>query len=91
MTVKGFLTLCEEFLARNPGYYVQPVRVNGSVAESLFSRFKYHANGHLSAINYRGSVAKLMISDAVKGKEDYRNEKFELHDVLKKKVYKRSK
>ena len=89
MTIKGFLGLTEDFLARNPGYYLQPVRVNGSVVESLFSRFKYHANGHLSAVNYRGSIAKLMICDAVRGKEDYRREAIGLRGVLTKK-YKRN-
>ena len=53
-----FLGFCRDFLTRNPGYYVQPVRINGSVVESPFSRFKYHANGNLSSVNYHGCVAK---------------------------------
>ena len=54
MAVNGFVGLCQDFSSRNPGYHVQPVRINGSV---LFSRFEYHANRHLSAVNYRGAVA----------------------------------
>ena len=78
--MKGFLG-CQDFLSRNPGYYIQPVCSNGSVVESLFSRFKYHANGNLSSVNYRGCVAKMIISDAVRG-ESYRTSVVDLHGVL---------
>ena len=91
MAVKGFMGLCQDFFARNPGYYIQPVRINGSVIESLFSRFKYHANGHLSAVNYRGAVAKMIISDAIKKHEDYQSQSVGLHEVLCKHKYKRKK
>ena len=74
MAVKGFMGLCQDFFTWNPSYYVQPVRVNGSVIERLFSRFKYHTNGHLSAVNYRGAVAKMIVSDAIKKREDYRSQ-----------------
>ena len=70
LTVQGFQGLCADFFTRNPGYFIKPVRVNGSVVESLFGRFKYNADGHLSGVNYRGCVARLIISDAVKGIED---------------------
>lgn len=89
ITVKGFLGFCQDFLTRNPGYYIQPVRINGSVVESLFSRFKYHANGNLSSVNYRGCVAKMIISDAVKGGETYRTSSVDLHGILTKKKRKR--
>ena len=49
LTVKGFSGLCQDFLAKYPGYIVL-VRINGSVVESLFGRFKFNAEGHLSAI-----------------------------------------
>ena len=78
-----------DFLARNPGYFIKPVRVNGSVVESLFGRFKYNADGNLSGVNYRGCVASLIISDAVKGREDYRTTSTDLKDVLNKKKRKR--
>ena len=57
--------------------------------ESLFSRFKYHANGNLSSVNYRGCVAKMVISDSVRGGENYRNDSIDIKGVLMKK--KRSK
>ena len=65
------------------------MRVNGSVVESLFGRFKYNADGHLSGVNYRGCVARMIISDAVKGREDYRTTSIDLKDVLIKKKSKR--
>ena len=85
LTVQGFQGLCTDFLTRNPGYFIKPVRVNGSVVESLFGRFKYNANGHLSGVNYRGCVARLIISDAVKEREDYRTASIDIKDVLIKK------
>ena len=80
-----FNGLCQDFLARFPGYYIVPVRINGSVVESLFGRFKFNAGGHLSAINYQGSVAKLIIADASKSTEHYRGDKINIRGVLTKK------
>ena len=48
-----------------------------------------NAGGHLSAINYQGSVAKLIIADATKNTEHYRKDKVNLHGVLTKKMYNR--
>ena len=90
LTVEGFTGLCQDFLTRFPGYYLVPVRINGSVVESLFSRFKFNAGGHLSAINYQGSVAKMIIADATKSTEHYRKDKINIHGVLTKK-YQRKK
>ena len=90
MTVEGFKGLCSDFFVRNPDYFMKPIRVNGSVVESLFGRFKYNADGHLSAVNYRGCVARLIVSDAVKGREDYRTSSIDLQDVLTRKKAKRS-
>ena len=52
------------------------------MVESLFGRFKYNADGHLSGVNYRGCAARLVISDAVKGREDYRTSSIDIKDVL---------
>lgn len=89
ITVKGFLGFCQDFIRNNPGYYIRPVRINGSVVESLFSRFKYHASGNLSSVNYRGCVAKMVISNAVKKGEKYRSGSISSHGVLTKKKAKR--
>ena len=89
LTIEGFLGLCNDFLTRNPGYFIKPIRVNGSVIESLFGRFKYNAGGHLSAVNYRGCVAKLIIADAVKTKDGYRGDNCDHTGMLQKHKYKR--
>ena len=89
LTVQGFQGLCTDFFTRNPGYFIKTVRVNSSVVESLFGRFKYNADGHLSGVNYRGCVARMIISDAVKGREDYRTTSIDLKDILIKKKSKR--
>ena len=78
MTLEGFKGQCSDFFVRNPGYFLKPVRVNGSVVESLFGRFKYNADGHLSAVNYRGCVARLIVSDAVNKSKYTRS----MHDIV---------
>ena len=90
-TIEGFLGLCNDFMTCNPGYFIKPIRVNGSrVIESLFGRFKYNAGGHLSAVNYRGCVAKLTIADAVNAtKDSYRGDNCDHKGMLKKQKYKR--
>ncbi len=44
--VYGFRGFCEDFLRRNPGYTIYPVRLNGSAIETFFSQLKYPAGGH---------------------------------------------
>lgn len=89
LTIEGFTGLCNDFLTRNQRYFIKPIRVNGSVIESLFGQFKYNAGGHLSAVNYRGCVAKLVIADAVKPRESYKGEKCDHRGLLIKKKYNR--
>ena len=89
LTIEGFTGLCSDFLARNPRHFIKPCRVNGSVIESLFGRFKYNAGGHLSSVNYRGCVAKLIIADAVNSRESYKGEQCNHQGALIKKTYKR--
>lgn len=55
----GFTGLCEYFVTRYPGYFISPIRVNGSVVESLFSSLKYISGGHLSSVNYSSSLTAL--------------------------------
>ena len=53
----GFIGLCEEFLTSHPGYFIAPIRVNGSAIESVFSCLKYIAGGNLASTNYPSSLA----------------------------------
>ena len=52
----GFMGLCKDFLANHPGYFIAPIRVNGSAAESIFSCLKYISGGNLSFTNYGTSL-----------------------------------
>ena len=90
LTIEGFIGLCSDFLVRNPGYFIKPIRINRSVIESLFGRFKYNSGGNLSSVNYHNCVAKLVIADASNAKEDYRAVQCDHKGVLVKKKYNRN-
>ena len=91
----GFEGMCQNFLATNPGYFITPVRVNGSAIESYFSQMKYAARGQLSAANYQSAQAAIETSRAVSTKRpreaDYRDAGLNIYPVqLKKKIKKSS-
>lgn len=48
----GFTGLYEEFLSAHPGYFIAPIRVNGSPIESVFSCLKYISGGNLASTTY---------------------------------------
>lgn len=52
------------------GYFISPIRINGSSIESLFSRLKFGAGGHLTAINYRSGLAHIQAREDVKRHRD---------------------
>ena len=56
----GFKGLCEDFLNDHEGYFIAPIRVNGSAIESIFSSLKYIAGGNLSSTNYATSLSSLV-------------------------------
>ena len=53
----GFTGLCEEFLTSHPGYFIAPIRINGSTIESVFSCLKYISGGNLASTTYSSSLA----------------------------------
>ena len=59
--VYGFTQFCTWFVERHPGYFIAPLRINGSGIESMFSLFKFCAVGNLSANNY-GSIRGRVIT-----------------------------
>ncbi len=73
----GFNGLCKDFLSRNPGYFIVPVRISCSAIESVFSCLKYISGGNLSAINYTTSLSALITQRETasnsKGEDGYRN------------------
>ena len=50
----------EDFLEDHKGYFIAPIRVNGSAIESIFSSLKYIAGGNLSSTNYASSLSSLI-------------------------------
>ena len=60
--VSSFLHYSESFISHVPaeeGYFIAPIRINGSGIESFFSKLKFGAWGQLSAINYGSGVARI--------------------------------
>ena len=62
----GFMGLCEDFLTNHPGYFIAPIRINGSAAESIFSCLKYISGGNLSSTNYGSSLSALTTQRDIK-------------------------
>ena len=54
---RGFTGLCQHFLNNHPGYFISPLRINGSAVETIFSSLKFISGGNLSSINYPTSLA----------------------------------
>ena len=42
---KGFTGLCKDILNDHPGYFISPLRINGSAVETIFSSLKYICGG----------------------------------------------
>ena len=59
--VYGFTQFCTWFMERHPGYFIAPLRINGSGIEPISSLFKFCAAGNLSANNY-GSIRGQVIT-----------------------------
>ena len=79
---RGFRTLCEDFLSSHPGYFISPLRVNGSALESVFSCLKYIAGGNLASTNYATSLAAFSTQREVKNtyaEPGYRDNTVSLH------------
>ena len=72
----GYKEFVKDFIDRDPGYSVYPLRLSGSAVETIFSRLKFITGGHLSAVNYASARANLLTQHEVHGrrtKEQYRN------------------
>ncbi len=56
----GFKEYCQEFLTSHPGYFVLPLRLNGSAIETIFSQLKHASRGSLTAVTYESARAQLL-------------------------------
>ena len=93
----GFKSLCNDFLAAHPGYTINPVRLNGSAVETLFSQVKHATSGHLSSCNYATARSSVITRGTIHGalrrhQGDYRSAPLYVRrDALQKKPYARAK
>ena len=63
----GFTEFCQSFLHTFPGYYIWPLRLNGSALETIFSQLKFSMNGHLTSVNYAPALATLKLKRQIHG------------------------
>ena len=66
--VSSFLNYSDWFFSHVPngsGYFISPIRINGSAIESLFSKLKFGAGGQLSALNYGSGLARIQAKTEV--------------------------
>ncbi len=76
----GFKGLVEDFTSSNPGYFINPRRVNGSAVETIFGQLKHTTSSNLTAANYKMAKATLLTKSACvsQGNGDYRTAKLHL-------------
>ena len=61
-TYSSFRNYSDWFFSHVPpgsGYFISPIRINGSAIEFLFSELKFGAGGQLSSINYGSGLAHI--------------------------------
>ena len=64
----GFTEFCKYFLEKFPGgYYIWPLRLNGSALEAIFSQLKFNMNGQLSSVNYPAALTTLKLKRRIHG------------------------
>lgn len=83
----GFKGLVYDFISSNPGYHINPRRVNGSAVETIFGQLKHTTGGNLTAANYETAKATLLTkTESSKGKDTYRSQTLYLQksDLMKK-------
>lgn len=82
--VYGFEGLVKHFFKKYPNHYLVPIRLNGSAVESLFSQYKFNANGKLTSVNFAYARKALLTKLDVHGRHQsgasYRNESLNLVD-----------
>ena len=63
----GFTEFCKHFVSIFPGYYIWPLRLNGSALETIFSQLKFNMNGQLSSVNYSAALTTLKLKRRIHG------------------------
>ena len=61
----SFQAFVKSFLDEFPEHFISPLRLSGSVVETLFSQFKHTAGGKLSSTNYSTARAAHLVKHTV--------------------------
>lgn len=87
ISVAGFRGVVRFMTDRHPGYFVAPLKLNGSAIESLFSRLKYQAGGKLSSLNYGSTRDSVVVMERTRPPASeqvsfrYRSEHLHFHET----------
>ena len=65
VTVFDFRGFVNQFLTQNSDYYVHPLKINGSAAETLFSQFRFETNCKLTSINYASARSRILMKKGI--------------------------
>ena len=63
----GFMKFCADYLQWNPGYYISPLKINGSAVETLFSQLKFNSGGKLTSLNFETAKRSVMLKRNIHG------------------------
>lgn len=63
----GFTEFANDFLAKHPGYYIYPLKLNGSAVETLYSQFKFETGSKLSSVNYSTARKRVLMKKDLHG------------------------
>lgn len=61
----SFQEFATDFTSRHPGFYVSPLRLNGSAIETVFSQLKFISHGNLTSTRYPQVLASLLTQGSV--------------------------
>ena len=89
VTVFGFIGFTRNFLMQNQHYYVLPLKINGSAAETLFSQFKFETNHKLTSVNYASARSRVLMKKDLHGTSSAAHGYRDTPLYLKKKLLKR--
>ena len=93
INVYGFRAFCQWFLETYPTYFVSPLRLSGSLVESLFSQYKHSSGGKLDSVNFITSRAAHLVKQTVSthhSEREYRDQLLDTVEIpLNKKQYNR--
>ena len=62
----GFKEFATDFTTRHSGFYVPPLRLNGSAIETLFSQLKFISHSNLTSTRYPQALSCLLTQGSIR-------------------------